>query len=183
MCRVAGFSASVSKYAICWSFLYLHRTHSLARRISIYPFKIESVHTSIRAFPSASCAKSVTGFESLNELTYATKASFSCLVIVNRRAWFGWEGRRVARRSHEQQRIIRKMATSLAGCCLLLKRAMSGTNTKGGGIAYVILSKVTGLKTRLITNLICDKRDITQPHSHLVHLLAALQIAANLLTS
>lgn len=108
MCRVAGFSASVSKYAICWSFLYLHRTHSLARRISIYPFKIESVHTSIRAFPSASCAKSVTGFESLNELTYATKASFSCLAIVNRRAWFGWEGRRVARRSHEQQRIIER---------------------------------------------------------------------------
>lgn len=181
MCRVAGFSASVSKYVICWSFIYLHSTHSLARLISIYPFNIQSVHTSIRAFPSASCAKSVTGFESLNELTYATKASFSCLDIVNRRAWSDWEGRRVARRSPEQQRIIRKMATSLAGC-LLLKRVCQVQTTKGGGIAYVILTKVTGLETRL-TNLICDKRDITQPHSHLVHLLAALQIAASLLTS
>lgn len=131
MCRVAGFSASVSKYVICSSFIYLHSTHSLARRISIYPFNIQSVHTSIRAFPSASCAKSVTGFESLNELTYATKASFSCLDIVNRRAWSDWEGRRVARRSPEQQRIIRKMATSLAGRLSTAQARMSGTNNEG----------------------------------------------------
>lgn len=105
------------------------------------------------------------GFESLNELTYATKASFSCLDIAGRRALSGWK-------EGEWQGDLTGKADYLGDLRLrCLARYCSSPyeeqTPRVGGDYYVIFSNVIQPATRLI----CGKRDITQLHSHLVLLL------------